>query len=71
ARHSGEAERFVTALVVSIDPLDRGTAQVVNCGHLAPFLVRDALPPDAVRLGATGVPLGLASLVREERSAAG
>ncbi|MGP3973630.1 PP2C family protein-serine/threonine phosphatase [Streptomyces sp. 8N114] len=71
ARHSGEPERFVTALVLSVDPLDRGTGQAVNCGHLPPFLVRDGRPPCQVGLGETGVPLGLASLVGEERSAAG
>ncbi|MEU2721391.1 PP2C family protein-serine/threonine phosphatase [Streptomyces smyrnaeus] len=71
ARRSGEPERFITALVLSVDPLDRGTAQVVNCGHLPPFLVRDSRQPCQVRLGETGVPLGLASLVGEERSAAG
>ncbi|MET9857722.1 PP2C family protein-serine/threonine phosphatase [Streptomyces smyrnaeus] len=71
ARRSGEPERFITALVLSVDPLDRGTAQVVNCGHLPPFLVRDSRQPSQVRLGETGVPLGLASLVGEERSAAG
>ncbi|MBO8193975.1 serine/threonine-protein phosphatase [Streptomyces oryzae] len=71
ARRSGEPERFVTALVVSVDPLDQGTAQAVNCGHLPPFLVRGSHPPCQLGLGETGVPLGLASLVGEERSAAG
>ncbi|UNZ16604.1 PP2C family protein-serine/threonine phosphatase [Streptomyces sp. 891-h] len=71
ARHSGEPERFITALVLSVGPLDRDAAQVVNCGHLTPFLVRAAEQPCEVRLGETGVPLGLASLVGEERSAAG
>ncbi|MBQ1161006.1 serine/threonine-protein phosphatase [Streptomyces sp. A73] len=72
ARRSGEPERFITALVLSVDPLDQGAAQVVNCGHLPPFLVRDSSrQPCQVRLGETGVPLGLASLVGEERSAAG
>ncbi|NSC24709.1 serine/threonine-protein phosphatase [Streptomyces albus subsp. chlorinus] len=71
ARHSGEPERFVTALVVSVDPLDRGTAQAVNCGHLPPYLVRDSRPPRKVDLQDTGVPLGLASLVDEPRTACG
>ncbi|MGX9229503.1 PP2C family protein-serine/threonine phosphatase [Streptomyces albus] len=69
ARHAGEQERFVTALVVAVDPLDSGTAQAVNCGHLPPYLVRDGGPPQRLRLEDTGVPLGLASLVDEERSA--
>jgi hypothetical protein len=70
AGHSGESERFVTALILSVDPAERGTVQAVNCGHLPPFLVRDAEPPQHVQLGETGVPLGLASLVSERRSAA-
>ncbi|MGY1438989.1 PP2C family protein-serine/threonine phosphatase [Streptomyces reniochalinae] len=71
ARHSGEPERFVTALVVCVDPVGQGTAQAVNCGHLPPFLVRDSCAPVQVELRDTGVPLGLASLVREGRVADG
>ncbi|MEU5832665.1 PP2C family protein-serine/threonine phosphatase [Streptomyces diacarni] len=71
ARQSGEPERFVTALVVCVDPVDQGTAQAVNCGHLPPFLVRDSCAPVQVELGDIGVPLGLASLVSEGRVADG
>lgn len=71
ARRSGEPERFVTALVLSVDPLDQEAAEAVNCGHLAPYLVRDTGYPTRVELVDTGVPLGLASLVKEGRVADG
>ncbi|MEU6081515.1 PP2C family protein-serine/threonine phosphatase [Streptomyces sp. NPDC047108] len=59
ATGTGEPERFVTALVVSIDA--GAAAQAVNCGHGEPYLVlRDRSTP--VPLDEAGVPLGLRSL---------
>ncbi|WP_344564791.1 PP2C family protein-serine/threonine phosphatase [Streptomyces axinellae] len=69
ARSSGEPERFVTALVLSLDAVDNETAQAVNCGHLSPYLLGLPGGPQEVRPGAVNVPLGLASLVAEPRTA--
>ncbi|WP_326686828.1 MULTISPECIES: PP2C family protein-serine/threonine phosphatase [unclassified Streptomyces] len=69
ARSSGEPERFVTALVLGVDAVDEETAQAVNCGHLAPYLLGLPGGPQQVRPGAVNVPLGLASLVAEPRTA--
>lgn len=63
---TGEAERFVTALVLGFDEEDR--VQAVNCGHLPPRLLHEG-HASAVRLERTYVPLGLAGLSRETRSA--
>ncbi|MEU0588556.1 PP2C family protein-serine/threonine phosphatase [Streptomyces sp. NPDC006132] len=58
AEQTGDDERFVTALVVGVDAGPE--AQIVNCGHVPPRLVRDGVvstpPLDS------GVPLGLAEL---------
>ncbi|MEU2265498.1 PP2C family protein-serine/threonine phosphatase [Streptomyces olindensis] len=58
AEQAGDDERFVTALVVGVDAGPE--AQLVNCGHVPPRLVRDGVvstpPLDS------GVPLGLAEL---------
>ncbi|CAD5917691.1 PP2C family protein-serine/threonine phosphatase [Streptomyces cyaneofuscatus] len=63
---TGEAERFVTALVLGFDEEDR--VQAVNCGHLPPRLLHEGRA-SAVRLERTYVPLGLAGLSRETRTA--
>ncbi|MFE9014582.1 PP2C family protein-serine/threonine phosphatase [Streptomyces cyaneofuscatus] len=63
---TGEAERFVTALVLGFDEEDR--VQAVNCGHLPPRLLHEGRA-SAVRLERTYVPLGLAGLSRETRMA--
>ncbi|WP_432741662.1 serine/threonine-protein phosphatase [Streptomyces sp. JH002] len=61
AEQLGDDERFVTALVVSVDA---GTeTQFVNCGHIPPRLVHDgAVTAPALD---SGVPLGLAALAAE------
>ncbi len=63
---TGEAERFVTALVLGFD--EGGQVEAVNCGHLPPRLLHDGRT-SAVTLHRTSVPLGLAALSREARTA--
>ncbi|MFH9138120.1 PP2C family protein-serine/threonine phosphatase [Streptomyces sp. NPDC017524] len=62
---TGEAERFVTALVLGFD--EGGRVEVVNCGHLPPRLLHDGRS-SAVTLHRTYVPLGLAGLSQETRT---
>ncbi|NEB41235.1 PP2C family protein-serine/threonine phosphatase [Streptomyces sp. SID14515] len=62
---TGEAERFVTALVLGFD--GSGRVEAVNCGHLPPRLLHDGRA-SAVTLHRTYVPLGLAGLSREART---
>ncbi|MFJ2813336.1 MULTISPECIES: PP2C family protein-serine/threonine phosphatase [unclassified Streptomyces] len=61
AEHTGDDERFVTALVLGIDR--GGEVQAVNCGHVPPLLVHEG----AVTVPEldSGVPLGLAALAVE------
>ncbi|WP_405896414.1 serine/threonine-protein phosphatase [Streptomyces sp. NBC_00727] len=63
---TGETERFVTALVLGFD--GDGRVRAVNCGHLPPRLMHDgtAVP---VPLRRTSVPLGMAELSNEGRTA--
>lgn len=63
---TGEAERFVTALLLGFDGGDR--VQAVNCGHLPPWLLHDG-EASAVALHRTSVPLGMADLGGEARAA--
>ncbi|MEU2825387.1 SpoIIE family protein phosphatase [Streptomyces bacillaris] len=63
---TGEADRFVTALVLGFDDEDR--VQAVNCGHLPPRLLHEGRA-SAVPLRQISVPLGLAGLSRETRTA--
>ncbi|MCX4450890.1 PP2C family protein-serine/threonine phosphatase [Streptomyces sp. NPDC087866] len=63
---TGETERFVTALVLGFD--GDGRAQAVNCGHLPPRLVHDGVAA-TVPLRRTSVPLGMADLSNEGRTA--
>lgn len=61
AEQTGDDERFVTALVLSIDA--HTEVQAVNCGHIPPQLTYEGevtTPPLN-----TGVPLGLAQLAAE------
>ncbi|NEB02858.1 PP2C family protein-serine/threonine phosphatase [Streptomyces sp. SID13726] len=61
ATHTGDDERFVTALVVGVDA--ETEVQAVNCGHVLPYVLYDGevSVPDLD----TGVPLGLAELADE------
>ncbi|MGW2474231.1 PP2C family protein-serine/threonine phosphatase [Streptomyces sp. NPDC001665] len=65
AAQTGDAERFVTALVLGFD--GDGRAQAVNCGHLPPRLVHDGVAVP-VPLRRTSVPLGMAELSDEGRT---
>ncbi|MFI7056173.1 PP2C family protein-serine/threonine phosphatase [Streptosporangium canum] len=67
AVHTGEPERFVTALVLDISP--EGKVEAVNCGHIAPYLIHDGRVGQ-VHLGEPAVPLGLAGLTAEPRCGA-
>lgn len=60
----GEPERFVTGLVLDLNP--DGTVRLVNCGHPQPYLVGPAAPPRSLAAG-TDVPLGLGDLTGEPR----
>jgi len=65
ASEAGESERFVTALILSVDA--GSEVQVVNCGHPLPYI----LGPEGVshlELEAVNLPLGLAALVEEPRT---
>ncbi|WP_084703855.1 PP2C family protein-serine/threonine phosphatase [Phaeacidiphilus oryzae] len=74
AAQSGQPERFVTALVLSIDGdgraggQDGGQTQAINCGHLPPYLIRPGSGAEPVRLGETAVPLGMAALTDSVRT---
>ena len=64
AAHTGELERFVTALVLGFGP--DAEVRVVDCGHLPAYLIGES-GPSRVRLAEVGVPLGLADLVAAPR----
>jgi len=66
AAQTGETERFVTALVLGFD--SDGRVEAVNCGHLPPRLLHDGVAV-AVPLHRTSVPLGMAELSDEGRTA--
>ncbi|MFE6185637.1 PP2C family protein-serine/threonine phosphatase [Streptomyces sp. NPDC056465] len=63
---TGDAERFVTALLLGFDGGDR--VRAVNCGHLLPWLLHDGAA-SAVDLHRTSVPLGITELGGEARTA--
>ncbi|SEQ14965.1 Stage II sporulation protein E (SpoIIE) [Streptomyces radiopugnans] len=66
---TGEPERFVTALVLNAD--GGREVQVVDCGHIPPYLLYRERTGPAVRpvpLRNSGVPLGLGSLAPESRT---
>ncbi|MFJ8042337.1 PP2C family protein-serine/threonine phosphatase [Kitasatospora sp. NPDC096147] len=60
AAEEGESERFATALVLGFDGGD--TAELVSCGHEAPYLLRPEHRPVAVPPAEAGLPLGLGGL---------
>ncbi|BBC30118.1 Serine/threonine protein phosphatase [Streptomyces graminofaciens] len=61
AEHTGDDERFVTALVIGVDA--GAEAQAVNCGHVLPqVLHQGAVTTPQLD---SGVPLGLAELAVE------
>ncbi|GAA1848010.1 PP2C family protein-serine/threonine phosphatase [Actinomadura bangladeshensis] len=65
AAQAGEAERFVTALVLDIGSDTK--IQAIDCGHVPPYLLEhDRAGP--VPLGEASVPLGLAALAPESRT---
>lgn len=65
AAQAGEAERFVTALILDIGSDTK--IQAIDCGHVPPYLLEhDRAGP--VPLGEASVPLGLASLAPESRT---
>ncbi|WP_330237728.1 PP2C family protein-serine/threonine phosphatase [Streptomyces sp. NBC_00525] len=66
AAETGETERFVTALVLGFD--GDGRVEAVNCGHLPPRLLHDGVAVP-VPIRRTSVPLGMAELSSEGRSA--
>ncbi|MFE7749693.1 PP2C family protein-serine/threonine phosphatase [Streptomyces sp. NPDC057428] len=63
---TGETERFVTALLLAFDGGEK--VRVVNCGHVLPRLLRDGRAW-VVTLDRTSVPLGMAELSSEVRTA--
>jgi len=66
-QHQEAAEEFVTAVLAQVSA-DGDKAEILNCGHPPPLLIRDGevtalTPPEA------GLPLGLASLSPQPREA--
>ncbi|MET7738113.1 PP2C family protein-serine/threonine phosphatase [Streptomyces sp. NPDC005402] len=61
AMHTGDDERFVTALIVCVDADTE--VQAVNCGHVLPHVLHDGTV-STLELD-PGVPLGLAELAHE------
>ncbi|MDQ8704546.1 PP2C family protein-serine/threonine phosphatase [Streptomyces sp. LHD-70] len=61
AAQTGDDERFVTALIISVDA--NAEVQAINCGHVLPQVLHDTAvsTPDLT----FGVPLGLAELAAE------
>jgi serine phosphatase RsbU (regulator of sigma subunit) len=53
----GDGERFVTAVLMTVHP--DGTAEVVNCGHPSPLLVRGTGPPCPLDPADRVPPLGI------------
>lgn len=65
AKQAGEPERFVTALVLSVDSGYK--AQAVNCGHV-PLYILYGERVGPVLFRDPGVPLGLGSLTTQPRA---
>ncbi|GAA2131469.1 PP2C family protein-serine/threonine phosphatase [Kitasatospora kazusensis] len=55
--HPGVEEEFVTLVLIGVRP--DGTAEIVNCGHPAPLLMRAGEPVRALELDETVPPLGV------------
>jgi Stage II sporulation protein E (SpoIIE) len=62
-QHQEAVEEFVTAVLAQISA-DGCRAEILNCGHPPPLLVRDG-EITAVEPAEAGLPLGLADLTRE------
>ncbi len=62
-QHQEAVEEFVTAVLAQISA-DGCRAEILNCGHPPPLLVRDG-EITAVERAEAGLPLGLADLTRE------
>lgn len=67
-QHQEAAEEFVTALLAQISA-DGREAEILNCGHPPPLLVRDS-EVTAAEPAEASLPLGLATLIRETREVA-
>ncbi|WP_433373748.1 PP2C family protein-serine/threonine phosphatase [Streptosporangium sp. CA-115845] len=65
AKQAGEPERFVTALVLSVD--SGYQAQAVNCGHV-PLYILSGERTGPVLFRDPGAPLGLGSLTSQPRA---
>ncbi|MET7680585.1 PP2C family protein-serine/threonine phosphatase [Streptomyces sp. NPDC005423] len=65
AAQTGDGDRFVTALVLNVDGEEE--AQAVNCGHVAPLLLRNGRVGRALHADPC-VPLGLDALAAEPRT---
>ncbi|MFF3976466.1 PP2C family protein-serine/threonine phosphatase [Streptomyces sp. NPDC001828] len=66
ARDTGDGERFVTALVLQLEPA--GRAEIVGCGHTAPFRLGGG-KAEEIWLDDPGLPLGLGNLAPQARTA--
>ncbi|MER5864009.1 PP2C family protein-serine/threonine phosphatase [Kitasatospora sp. NPDC002040] len=55
--HPGVEEEFVTLVLIGVCP--DGTAEIVNCGHPAPLLLRTGQAPQPLELPETVPPLGV------------
>lgn len=55
--HPGVEEEFVTLVLIGVCP--DGTAEIVNCGHPSPLLLRGDGPAVALELDETVPPLGV------------
>ncbi|WP_441250356.1 PP2C family protein-serine/threonine phosphatase [Kitasatospora sp. McL0602] len=55
--HPGVEEEFVTLVLIGVGP--DGAAEIVNCGHPAPLLLRAGEPVRALELAETVPPLGV------------
>jgi serine phosphatase RsbU (regulator of sigma subunit) len=65
ARDTGDGERFVTALVLQLEP--DGRAQIVGCGHTSPFRLSGGRAAE-IWLDDPGLPLGLGDLAGQART---
>ncbi|MFJ8310441.1 MULTISPECIES: PP2C family protein-serine/threonine phosphatase [unclassified Streptomyces] len=66
ARDTGDGERFVTALVLQLEP--DGRAEIVGCGHTTPFRLSGGRAAE-IWLDDPGLPLGLGDLAGQARTA--
>jgi len=64
-QHQEAVEEFVTVVLAQVSA-DGGRAEILNCGHPPPLLVRDG-EVTAAEPAAAGLPLGLGALLPEAR----